>query len=81
MKKQYNVLGKPITTTQYEIENISVLRLFSECQGTFKGYFADYAYYRDGDGYIFPASWSYEEYKNAKADNQNEGGGGSGRGR
>lgn len=80
-KKTYNLLGQPYITTQYEIENVAVLRLFSECQGTFKGYFADYAYYRDGDGYIFPATWSYEEYQNAKVDNQYGGGGGSAGGR
>ena len=76
-KKKYNILGQPLLTTMYEIENISVLRLFSECQGAFKGYFADISYYRDSDGYIFPATRSYEEYQNAKADNQYGGGEGS----
>lgn len=51
---------------KYEIEDVDVLRLFSECQGTFKGFFADFAYYRDTDGFIFPASYTYMEYKRAK---------------
>lgn len=29
------------------VENVSFLRLFSESQGTFKGYFADIVFYRD----------------------------------
>lgn len=75
MKKQYTILGKPYLTTQYEIENISVLRLFSECQGTFKGYFADIIYYRDGDGFIFSSNLRYEEYEKEKASyKQGEGG-------
>lgn len=73
-RKQYYLTGQPMLTTKYEIENVSVLRLFSECQGTFKGYFADFAYYRDADGFIFSATWNYEQYENAK--NSSEHGGG-----
>lgn len=51
------------------VENVDVLRLFSKCQGTFKGYFADIDYYRDSDGFIFPASYSYSSYINAKTNN------------
>lgn len=53
--------------TNYSIDNVSFLRLFSECQGTFKGYFADVKYYRDSDGFIFPATYTYAEYQNAKS--------------
>ena len=60
-----------------ELKNVDVLRLFSECQGTFKGYFANIDYYRDQDGFIFPATYNYSQYENAKNDSQN-GGGGSG---
>ncbi len=60
------------------LKNVDVLRLFSECQGTFKGYFADIKYYRDQDGFIFPASYNYSQYESAKL---NSGGGGSAGGR
>lgn len=52
------------------VENVDVLRLFSKCQGTFKGYFADIDYYRDQDGFIFPASYNYDTYQNAKNNNE-----------
>ena len=44
------------------LENVSFLRLFNECQGLFKGYYAEIHYYRDSDGYIFPVSMTYNEY-------------------
>ena len=44
------------------IENVSYLRPFNECQGFWKGYYADIEYYRDEDGFIFPASFTYSEY-------------------
>ena len=56
------------------LKNVDALRLFSECQGTFKGYFAHIDYYRDQDGFIFPASYNYSQYENAKNNSQNEGG-------
>ena len=65
-KKYKTLAGYEYTMGEYELENVSVLRLFSECQGTFKGYFADISYYRDSDGFIFPATWTYSEYENAK---------------
>ncbi len=52
--------------TYHELNNIDALRLFSECQGTFKGYLAEIHYYREEDGFIFPAWYSYAEYKKAK---------------
>ena len=36
------------------VENVSVLRKFSESQGFFKGYYAEIHYFRDSNGYIFP---------------------------
>lgn len=68
VKKYKTLQGYEYSLGQYEIDNVSVLRLFSECQGTFKGYFADISYYRDSDGFIFPATWSYTEYENVKRD-------------
>ena len=47
---------------KYTIANCSVLKPFSECQGTFKGFFAAADYYRDGDGLIFPADYTYNQY-------------------
>lgn len=44
------------------IENCSKLKLFSECQGTFKGFFADTKYYRDSEGTIFPVGTTYRTY-------------------
>lgn len=44
------------------VENVSYLRLFNECQDFWKGYYADIAYYRDADGYIFPTTYTYQEY-------------------
>lgn len=72
------------------VENVSFLRLFSECQGTFKGYFADIIYYRDQDGMIFSRDTTYPQYQALKASQGNGGvmyegggegsfGGGSGR--
>ena len=57
------------------VENVSFLRLFSECQGTFKGYFADIKYYRDQDGMIFSRDTTYPQYKALKESENNEGGG------
>lgn len=48
------------------LEDVDVLRLFSKCQGTFKGYFADIEYYRDSDGFIFSAEYNYSQYEDAK---------------
>lgn len=53
------------------VENVDVLRPFSKCQGTFKGFFADISYYRDSDGFIFPYDYSYTSYINAKNSSQN----------
>lgn len=72
------------------VENVSFLRLFSECQGTFKGYFADIIYYRDQDGMIFSRDTTYPQYQALKSSQGNGGvmyeeggegsfGGGSGR--
>ena len=47
---------------KYTIANCSVLKPFSECQGTFKGFFAAPDYFRDGDGLIFPADYTYKQY-------------------
>lgn len=47
---------------KYTIANCSVLKPFSECQGTFKGFFAAADYYRDSDGLIFPADYTYNQY-------------------
>lgn len=58
------------------LKNVDVLRLFSECQGTFKGYFANIDYYRDQDGFIFPATYNYSQYESAKNESQNGGGSG-----
>lgn len=70
------------------VENVSFLRLFSECQGTFKGYFADIVYYRDSNGFIFPRNCTYIQYQALKGNcgsmlngGGNGGGGGSGGGR
>lgn len=68
IKKYQTLAGYEYSLGKYEIENVSVLRLFSECQGTFKGYFADISYYRDSDGFIFPATYTYAEYQSAKSD-------------
>ena len=59
------------------LKHVDALRLFSECQGTFKGYFADIKYYRDEDGFIFPASYNYSQYESAKTGDDANGGGGS----
>lgn len=63
------------------LENVDVLRLFSESQGTFKGYFAEIEYYRDKDGFIFPATYNYAQYENAKTSSGFGGGGASAGGR
>lgn len=55
------------------VENVSFLRLFSESQGTFKGYFADVVYYRDQDGLIFPKDYTYSQYQSLKASEGNGG--------
>lgn len=52
---------------KYDLDNCCILRPFSECQGTFKGYFAKIQYYRDSDGMIFPIKTTYSEYMQMKA--------------
>lgn len=54
--------GVDMSIAKYKLENCSIIRSFSECQGTFKGFFADVKYYRDSDGLIFPANFTYAEY-------------------
>ena len=58
-----------IYTETYTVNNVSFLRPFSECQGFWKGYFADISYYRDSDGHIFSTEFSYQEYKASKGGN------------
>lgn len=61
------------------IENVSFLRPFSECQGFWKGYYANIEYYRDEDGFIFPSSFTYPQYiayKGAGGEFTNSGGNG-----
>ena len=55
------------------VENVSFLRAFSECQGTFKGFFADVVYYRDQDGMIFSRDTTYPQYQALKANYDNSG--------
>jgi len=57
--------------TSKVVENVSFLKLFSESQGTFKGYFADTVYYRDKDGLIFPRDYTYSQYQALKQNNSN----------
>lgn len=68
-----NVSTMGLYDTAKVVENVSFLRLFSECQGTFKGYFADIIYYRDKDGLIFPRDYTYSQYQSFKA-SQGDGG-------
>lgn len=48
------------------VENVCYLRPFSDCQDFWKGYYADIDYYRDSDGYIFPATFTYNQYTGYK---------------
>lgn len=48
------------------VENVCYLRPFNDCQGFWKGYYADIAYYRDADGFIFPSSFTYPQYTGYK---------------
>ena len=84
MVDSYSPMSKSYALNIYStvaLENVDVLRLFSECQGTFKGYFADIDYYRDQDGFIFPATYNYSQYETAKTSSEHGGGGGSAGGR
>lgn len=42
--------------------------------GFWKGYYADIIYYRDADGFIFPATYTYPEYVAHKEQFNNTGG-------
>lgn len=53
------------------VEDVCYLRLFNDCQGFWKGYYADIAYYRDSDGFIFPSSFTYSQYVNYKEQGNN----------
>ena len=53
--------------TNMVVENVSYLRPFSDCQGFWKGYYADIEYYRDSDGYIFPSNFTYKQYTGYKS--------------
>lgn len=55
------------------IENVCYLRPFNDCQGFWKGYYADIKYYRDSNGYIFPSSYTYSDYINHKANSMSFG--------
>lgn len=48
------------------VENVCYLRLFNECQGFWKGYYADIVYYRDADGFIFSSNYTYSQYTGQK---------------
>lgn len=67
-KNMYGIEVEPekYLDTYHELNNVDALRLFSECQGNFKGYFSEIHYYREEDGFIFPAWYTYEQYTNAK---------------
>lgn len=54
------------------IENVSYLRPFNECQGFFKGFYSKIEYFRDADGYIFPSSFTYNEYLSYKSEARSE---------
>lgn len=54
------------------IENVSYLRPFNECQGFFKGFYAEIDYYRDSDGYIFPSTFTYNQYLSHKSEARSE---------
>lgn len=56
------------------VENVSYLRAFNECQGLFKGYYAEISYYRDEDGIIFPADCTYSKYQAIKSQGGSFGG-------
>lgn len=68
-----NITTVGLYDTGKVVENVSFLRLFSECQGTFKGFFAEIVYYRDSDGLIFPRDYTYSQYQNLKASQGNGG--------
>lgn len=68
-----NVTTIGFYSTGKVVENVSFLRLFSESQGTFKGYFADIVYYRDSDGIIFSRNTTYSQYQTLKASQGNGG--------
>lgn len=48
------------------VENVCYLRPFNDCQGFWKGYYAEITYYRDSDGFIFPSSFTYPQYTGYK---------------
>lgn len=48
------------------VENVCYLRPFSDCQDFWKGYYAHIEYYRDSDGYIFPSTFTYNQYTGYK---------------
>ena len=48
------------------VQNVCYLRPFNDCQGFWKGYYADIEYYRDADGFIFPSTLTYPEYTGYK---------------
>lgn len=58
--------GVETNVGKYGLENCSILRAFSECQGTFKGFFADIKYYRDSEGTLFPVETTYSGYQAIK---------------
>lgn len=51
-----------IYSTGKVVENVCYLRPFNDCQGFWKGFYADIEYYRDSDGFIFPSTFTYSEY-------------------
>ncbi len=51
-----------VYSTGKVVENVSYLRPFSDCQDFWKGYYAKIEYYRDSEGFIFPATYTYSEY-------------------
>lgn len=61
-------------STDKVIENVCYLRAFNDCQGFWKGYYADIMYFRDADGYIFPSHYTYQQYIDYKTNNPFSGG-------
>ena len=54
------------------VKNVSYLRPFNDCQDFWKGYYAKIEYYRDGDGFIFPATFTYSQYLGYKSQGGNQ---------
>lgn len=61
--------GSPVGIADESVGEVTFGKIEDkDCQGFWKGYYADIDFYRDADGFIFPTFFTYDQYKGYKGE-------------